>query len=59
MKTIYRKSWPANLLQASNLTFDPCFKVNFCLYTKRPYMSLIIGPRASKYETTFCENHGL
>ena len=26
-KIPYRKSWPANLLQASNLTVDPRFKV--------------------------------
>ena len=27
MQTTYRKSWSVNLLQVSNLTFDPCFKV--------------------------------
>ena len=27
VKTTYKKSWPANLLQTSNLTFEPCFKI--------------------------------
>ena len=26
MKTTCRKSWPGNLFQVLNLTFDPCFK---------------------------------
>ena len=38
MKTAYRESCPANVLQVSDLIFDPCFKV-----LKRPVISLIIA----------------
>ena len=31
-----------------NLTFDPCFKVKLVIILKRPYISLIIGARASE-----------
>ena len=29
MKTTCRKSWPANLWQVTNLTFDQCFNVKW------------------------------
>ena len=34
VKTSYRKSWPENLLQVLNLTFDPSFKVKLGHHTK-------------------------
>ena len=34
-KTTYWKSWSANLLKVSNLTFDPCFKVMQGHHAKR------------------------
>ena len=33
-KTTCRKSWPGNLIQVLNLTFDPCFKVKSGHHTK-------------------------
>ena len=33
MKTTCRKSWPGNLFQVLNLTFDPCLKVKWRHYT--------------------------
>ena len=49
MKTTCKKSWPENLFQVVNLTFDPCFKVNGgVLMLKRPSISLIIGAKASE-----------
>ena len=42
-----------NLLQVSNLTFDPCIKVELVNQTEKTYISLIsliIGLRASKCE---------
>ena len=44
--------WSVNLLQVSYLTFDPCSKVKWGHHTKNLYISLIIGSRAFKYETT-------
>ena len=42
VKTTFWKLWSANLLQGSNLTFDPCFKVMWCHHAKGtlylPYM---------------------
>ena len=43
MKTTCRKSWPENLFQVLNLTFDPSFKVKVVITIKRPHFSLIIG----------------
>ena len=41
MKTTCKKSWPGNLSQVLNLTFDPCFKVKWGhLTTKALYLSL-------------------
>ena len=37
------KSWPANLLQVSDLTFDPCFKVECDHQTKTAIYLLYIG----------------
>ena len=37
--TICRKSWPGNLYQVLNFTFDPCFKVKWGHHTK---MSLFL-----------------
>ena len=34
MKTTCRKSWPGNLFQVLNLSFDPCFKVKWGHHTK-------------------------
>ena len=34
MKITCKKSWPANLLQMSNLTFDPSLEVEWGHYTK-------------------------
>ena len=34
-KTTSRKLWSASLLQESNLTFDPCFKVMLGHHAKR------------------------
>ena len=34
-KTTCRKSWSVKLLQVSNLTFDPCFKVMWRYYIKK------------------------
>ena len=34
MKTTCRKSWPGNLFQVLNLTFDPCFKVKWGRHIK-------------------------
>ena len=34
MKTLCRKSWPGNLFQVLNLTFDPFFKVKLGHHTK-------------------------
>ena len=48
MKTTSRKSWPGNLFQVLNLTFDLCFKVNGVGTLKHPYFSLIIGAMASE-----------
>ena len=48
--TTHRKSWSANLLQVSNLTFESCFKACRVNILQRRYISLIIGSRASKYE---------
>ena len=51
-KTIYGKSWPANLLQVLTLTFYPFIKVELgyqLIILKELHISLIIGPRASKY----------
>ena len=42
--TSYRKSWPANLLQVSNLTFDPGFKVDWGHHTKMAIYLLYICP---------------
>ena len=53
VKTNNRESLPANLLQLSDLTFDPCFKVKRDHYKKCPYISLVIGPGASKCENNF------
>ena len=51
VKTTYRKSWPVNLLQVPNLTFDPCFKFKWGNRTfKRPYISIIICAMALKCE---------
>ena len=55
VRTTCRKSWPSNLFWVLNFTFDPCFKVKFSHPTKRPYISLIIGPQASKCENTSWE----
>ena len=49
MKTTCRKSWPTNLFQVLNLTFDPCFQVKWGNHTKIPYFSLIICAMASDY----------
>ena len=53
VKTIYRKTWSVNLLQVLNLTLHPCFYVNWGHHTKTPDISLIIGLRAWKCETTY------
>ena len=47
MKTTCRKSWPGNLFQVLNLTFDPASRLNEVVTLKRPYFSLIIGAMAS------------
>ena len=47
VKTTYSKSWPGNLFQMLNLTFDPCFKSNGVNIQKCPDISLLIGPIAS------------
>ena len=39
MKTTCRKSWPGNLFQVLNVSFDPCFKVKWGHHTK---MSLFL-----------------
>ena len=39
VKTTRRKSWPGNLFQVLNLTFDPCVKVKWGHQTK---MSLFL-----------------
>ena len=52
VKTTDWKSWPANLMQVTNFTFDPCFKVKFGHHAKKASYLPHIGPRASK-----CENH--
>ena len=51
MKTTCRKSWPGNLFQVLNLTFDPCFKVKWGRHTKMSFFfSLIIGAMALEYK---------
>ena len=39
MKTTCRKSWPVNFLQLSNLTFDPCFRIESIIKMKWPCIS--------------------
>ena len=46
MTTAYKKSWPVNLLQVSNLTFDPCFTVERGYHNKTAIYILYIGPWA-------------
>ena len=53
-ETTCRNSWPGNLFQVLNLTFDSCFKVKLVHHSKRPYISLIIGSTASE-----CKNSPL
>ena len=48
MKNTCRKSWPGNLFQMLNLTFDPSFKVIWGHYIKSPYFCLVIGAMASE-----------
>ena len=43
-----RKSWPGNLFQVLNFTFDHWYKVKWGRHTKHPYLSLIIGAMASE-----------
>ena len=52
MKTTYRKLQSANLLQVSNLTFDPCFKVKWGNHTVNKCLlsSFSMGPRYLEYE---------
>ena len=45
VKKIMWKSCPVNLLQVSNLTFDPCFKVKLDQHTEKALYLLIIGTR--------------
>ena len=42
MKTTCRKSWPRNLFQVLNLSFDPCFKVKWGHHTKMSYSPLLL-----------------
>ena len=42
MKTTCEKVWPVNLLQVSDLTFDPCLKVKWCHHTKMTIYLLYI-----------------
>ena len=46
MKTTCRKSWPGNLLQVLNLTFDPASRLNRVITLKHPYFSLFTGAMA-------------
>ena len=55
MKTTCRKSQPANLLQVSNLTFGPSFKVKRVNLLKRPFISFIIHSRTLKCENNLLE----
>ena len=48
VKTTCRKSWPGNLFQVLNLTFDPCFKVKWGRHTKMSLFLPIIGAMASE-----------
>ena len=43
METNSKKSWPVNLLQVLNLTFDPCFKIKLGHHTKMAIYQLHIG----------------
>ena len=43
MNTTRKKSGPVNLLEVSNLTFDPCFKVRWNHYAKTAIYLLNIG----------------
>ena len=47
MQTTCRKSWPGNLFQVLNLTFDTASRLNEVVTLKHPYFSLIIGAMAS------------
>ena len=48
-----KKSWPGSLVQLLHLTFIPCFKVKWgVIILKHPYISLVIGARASKYKSS-------
>ena len=50
VKTTYRKSWPGNLSQVLNFTFDPASRLNGVITLKCLYFSLIIGAMASEYK---------
>ena len=43
-KITCKKSWPMDLLQVSNLSFDPCFKVKWGHHTKMAIYISSIGP---------------
>ena len=51
VKTTCRKSWPGNLFQMLNLTFDPASGLNGVLTLKYPYFFLLIGAIASELKT--------
>ena len=42
MKTTCRKSWPGNLFQVLNLSFDPCFKVKWGRHIKMSLFTLLL-----------------
>ena len=49
VKTTCRKSWPGNLFQVLNLTFDLSdSRLNGVITLKHPYFSFIIGAMASE-----------